>query len=263
MTDQPRIESLFSGIGGLDLAVERVFGARCWVHVEQEPYQRAVLARHWPDVARFTDVCLYHGKGAEIVCGGFPCQNISALGDQTGLEGAKSGLWREFARIIGESEPDCVIIENVKDLRTRGLAEVIRDLASLGYACAWVTIKANAAGIYLQRARIILLAIPDGSRRNWSPPTWLQGSEFWQAHEVDGCYAGLPWPADGSRRSPNDGPEPGICRAARGVSGRLDEHRRRARIRSLGNAVVPAQAELALRYLVPQLLRALGHSETT
>ena len=259
MTDQPRIESLFSGIGGLDLAVERVFGARCWAHVEKEPYQRAVLARHWPDAEQHTDVCAYRGQGAEIVCGGFPCQNISALGDQTGLEGAKSGLWREFARIVGESKPDCVIIENVKDLRTRGLTEVVADLACLGYACAWVTVKANAAGVYLQRARIILLAVPDGIRRPWSPPTWLQESELRQVDALDGRYAGLPWPADGARRGDHNVPQPGIRRGAGGPAAGLDEHRRRARIRSLGNAVVPAQAELALRYLVPQLLRELGH----
>jgi len=169
----PRIESLFSGIGGLDLAVERVFGARTWVQVEQQPYQRAVLAQHWPDAEQHPDVCSYRGQGAEIVCGGFPCQNVSALGDRAGLAGVKSGLWREFARIVQESEPDLVIIENVAELRIRGLASVVSDLAALGYASAWTTVKANAAGVYLQRARLFVLACPDSSRRQWRPPTWL------------------------------------------------------------------------------------------
>lgn len=254
---QPRIESLFSGIGGLDIAVERVFGARVLAHVECEPYQRAVLAQHWPEAEQHPDVCTYKGQGAEIVCGGFPCQNISDLGDRAGLAGPKSGLWREFARIIEESQPDCVIIENVAQLLTRGLYQVVGDLAEVGYASSWTTIKANTAGVYLQRARVFVLACPDSSRREWGAPAWLQGSAVRSGDAPDRCYVGLPWSADGARRGNHDGPEPGIHRGAGGATKGLDEHRRRARVRSLGNAVVSAQAEVAIRFLVPQLLHAL------
>ena len=115
--------SLFAGIGGFDLGLERA-GMRCEWQVEIDPYARAVLAKHWPEVRRWEDVRTFPPKegewGVDVICGGFPCQDISVAGKGVGLAGARSGLWYEFARIIGEIRPRFVIVENVAALLTRG-----------------------------------------------------------------------------------------------------------------------------------------------
>jgi DNA (cytosine-5)-methyltransferase 1 len=111
-----RIGSLFSGIGGLELGLEwSGVGHTVW-QVEREPFCRAVLAKHWPAAERFDDVRTV-GKAnlapVDLICGGFPCQDVSSAGKGAGLAGERSGLWREFARILGELQPGWVVVENV------------------------------------------------------------------------------------------------------------------------------------------------------
>ena len=128
-----RLGSLFSGIGGLELGLERT-GMRTVFQVESNPYALAVLAKHWPDVPRFDDVNDVHGvrdcpRGlldvlgcprclpeCDVLCGGFPCQDISHAGEGDGIDGARSGLWREFARLVRELRPSYVVVENVPAL---------------------------------------------------------------------------------------------------------------------------------------------------
>src|SRR6516164_741255 len=118
---------LFSGIGGFSLGLERA-GMRTVAFCEIEPYCRAVLAKHWPGVPCYDDVetltadrLRADGISVDVICGGFPCQNISIAGKGEGIAGRRSGLWKEFARIISEVRPRYVIVENVAALLGRGL----------------------------------------------------------------------------------------------------------------------------------------------
>jgi DNA (cytosine-5)-methyltransferase 1 len=153
--------SLFAGIGGFDLGLERA-GMRCEWQVEIDPYARAVLAKHWPDVRRHEDVRTFpppEGEwGVDVICGGFPCQDISVAGKGAGLAGARSGLWYEYARIIGELRPRYVIVENVAALLTRGADVVLGTLATLGYDAEWHVIPASAVGAPHRRDRLWIIA---------------------------------------------------------------------------------------------------------
>jgi len=153
--------SLFAGIGGFDLGLERA-GMRCEWQVEIDPYARAVLAKHWPDVRRHEDVRTFpppEGEwGVDVICGGFPCQDISVAGKGAGLAGARSGLWYEYARIIGELRPRYVIVENVAALLARGMGTVLGDLSALGYDAEWHVISAAAVGAPHRRERVWVVA---------------------------------------------------------------------------------------------------------
>ena len=158
-----RIGSLFSGIGGLELGLELALGGRVVWQVEREPWPRAVLARHWPDADRSaTDVCKAGAANlapVDLVCGGFPCQDISPAGSGRGIEhGEKSGLWREYARIVRELRPRFVIVENSAALPTRGLDIVLGDMAALGYDAEWARIGACDVGAPHRRWRCFVVA---------------------------------------------------------------------------------------------------------
>jgi DNA (cytosine-5)-methyltransferase 1 len=164
------VGSLFSGIGGFDLGFERA-GMRVSWQVELDPYCRAVLARHFPAAARFEDVC---GVGArnldpvDLVCGGFPCQDLSAAGRGAGIDGARSGLWSEFARIVCELRPRYVVVENVPALLTgkgkrweRGpIGRVLGDLAEARYDAEWACLSAREFGAPHLRKRVWIVAYP-------------------------------------------------------------------------------------------------------
>jgi site-specific DNA-cytosine methylase len=166
--------SLFSGIGGLELGLERAgFGPVRW-QAEIDPYCRSVLARHWPDARRFEDVReVVRGSAARVglVCGGFPCQPVSTAGDRRG-EADPRWLWPEFARVIDEIEPAAVVIENVPGLRTLGLRRVLADLAALGFDAEWSTLRASDLGAPHRRTRLFIVAThPDrctlGEQPGW------------------------------------------------------------------------------------------------
>ena len=124
---------LFSGIGGFSLGLERA-GFRTVQFVELDPYCRAVLRKHWPNVPQHDDIRTFRpSRSYDLVCGGFPCQDISAAGRGAGLSGSRSSLWWEMHRVIAEALPPWVVIENVPMLRRRGLDEVLRALMALGY----------------------------------------------------------------------------------------------------------------------------------
>jgi len=165
------IGSLFSGIGGLELGLELAgLGPVVW-QVEKDPYCRKILAKHWPQVERFDDV---KAVGAatlapvELICGGFPCQDVSSAGKSAGLTGSRSGLWGEFARIVGELRPRWAVVENVTSGASRWLDPVVRDLAELGYEALPLPLSAEAVGApHLRRRHFIVarLADADGVRQ--------------------------------------------------------------------------------------------------
>lgn len=155
------IGSLFSGIGGLELGLEWAgVGHTVW-QVEREPFCRAVLAKHWPDAERFDDVTTVGAHNlapVEVICGGFPCQDISYAGRGAGLAGERSGLWYEYARIVRELRPRFVVVENVSALLTRGLDAVLGTLASLGYDAEWSCVRASDVGARHRRERVFIVA---------------------------------------------------------------------------------------------------------
>ena len=129
--------------------------------VEQDPYARAVLAKHWPEAKRYNDVKeagSHNLERVDLICGGFPCQDISVAGKGAGLDGDRSGLWGEFARIAGELRPRYVVVENVPAIRSRGLGRVLGDLAALGYDAVWDCIPAQSVGAPHRRDRLFIVA---------------------------------------------------------------------------------------------------------
>lgn len=168
------VGSLFAGIGGFDLGFERAGFDIRW-QVEIDPWARAVLAKHWPHVHRRADVRTVGRRNLEpvdVICGGFPCQDISYAGSGAGLAGSRSGLWVHFARIVRELRPSYVVVENVPALRSRGLGVVLGDLAACRYDAEWDCIPAAAVGAPHRRDRLWLVAYPDGGglaglRRRW------------------------------------------------------------------------------------------------
>jgi DNA (cytosine-5)-methyltransferase 1 len=162
---------LFAGIGGFSLGLERA-GMKCKWQVEIEPYARAVLKKHWPEVPKHDDVRTFPPQGdysVDLICGGFPCQDISLAGKGAGLAGARSGLWYEFARIIGDIRPRYVVVENVAALATRGLDAVLGTLSTLGYDAEWHVIPASAVGAPHRRERVWIVAYSASVRhKGWA-----------------------------------------------------------------------------------------------
>jgi len=164
-----RVGSLFSGIGGMDLGLERAGMEIVW-QVEIDEFCRAVMAKHWPDVERFGDVkeCGAHNlKPVDLVCGGFPCQPVSCAGQRKG-KADERWLWPEFHRIICELRPRWVLVENVPGLLSidagRLFGGILRDLAESGYDVEWDSIPAAALGAPHIRYRIFLVAYADTNR---------------------------------------------------------------------------------------------------
>jgi DNA (cytosine-5)-methyltransferase 1 len=166
---------LFAGAGGGILG-GILLGHTCVCAVEIEPYPRAVLLQRQRDgiLPRFPiwdDVTTFDGKPwrglVDVVCGGFPCQDISAAGTGAGIEGERSGLWREMERIIGEVQPRYVLVENSPMLTIRGLGRVLGGLSEMGYDAEWGTMFAADVGLPHLRERIWILAyaVQDGRIR--------------------------------------------------------------------------------------------------
>ena len=168
-----KILDLFSGIGGISLGLERA-GMQTAAFCEIEPFQRAVLRKHWPEVPAYEDIRALSADvlrragidHVDIVAGGFPCQDISVAGKGRGVEhGERSGLWREMFRIICELMPRWVLAENVPALRTRGGDIVIADLEAAGYAVWPLVVGAWSVGAPHRRDRVWIVAHRDSYRQ--------------------------------------------------------------------------------------------------
>jgi DNA (cytosine-5)-methyltransferase 1 len=163
---------LFSGIGGFSLGLERA-GMRTVAFCEIDPFCRRVLAKHWPAVPCYDDVrtltaerLAANASSGDIqidaICGGFPCQDISYAGAGAGLAGERSGLWSEYARIIGDVRPAIAIVENVTALLDRGMGDVLGTLSSLGYNAIWDNLSACSMGHPHVRRRVFIVAYANG-----------------------------------------------------------------------------------------------------
>ena len=158
-----RVGSLFSGIGGLDLGMERA-GMQPAYQVEIDKTCLRVLATHWPDVRRLGDITAQPSAdlaGVDLVCGGFPCQDLSVAGRRKGLAGERSGLWFEFHRVLADTRPRWCVIENVPGLLTsnegRDFGTLLRGLVELGYGVAWRILDAKYFGVAQRRNRVFIV----------------------------------------------------------------------------------------------------------
>lgn len=160
-----KLVDLFSGIGGFSLAAHWM-GWETIAFVEKEPYAQRVLAKNFPGVPIFGDVRNFDGTTyrdtADIVCGGFPCQDISTAGTGTGIEGDRSSLWREMHRTISEIRPRYAVVENVSALLGRGMDKVLGDLSEIGYDAEWRVFSACELGFPHPRERVFIVAYPCG-----------------------------------------------------------------------------------------------------
>ena len=246
--------SLFSGIGGMDLGLERA-GMRCVWQSEIDPYACRVLVKHWPGVPNLGDISRIDWSGVErpdLVCGGFPCQDISFAGKGAGLDGKRSGLWYEFARCVREVRPRFVLVENVAALLVRGLDAVLGTLASLGFDAEWEGLPAAAFGADHIRDRLFILAYSAGFRGGvFDYPPYRRGSPFWPPCDFWGQdrqegIGPLERRRDDSLRRAG---QCGVLPVADGIPSQLDV----ARMRGYGNAVVPQVAEFIGRRLMEDM----------
>ena len=248
MSGKLRVLSLFAGIGGFDLGLERTGGFETVAFCEIDPAAQATLKRHWPKVPIYDDIrdltadrLATDGIAIECIVGGFPCQDISISGVGAGITGSRSGLWFEYARLVGELRPSFVLVENVAELLNRGLGDVLGSLAALGYDAVWDCIPAAYTGAPVIRDRIWILAVPQCSG--------------WQ-----GCFEhfgalGIAAETSALRSDPFAG-------ARRALAGDLSDIRtdhgfsvtmERSRIAQFGNAVVPQIPELIGRAILESL----------
>lgn len=233
----------FSGIGGFSYAAERIVGGfKTVAFVECDKFCQLVLTKHWPFVPLHDDITtldLPNGF-ADVICGGFPCQDISIAGRQAGIKrGTRSGLFYELIRIICQVRPKYVVLENVAAITTNGLDIVLGSLAEAGYDAEWSCIRASDMGGCHRRDRWWLVAYSNskGAQRLGTEcelretgkevaPKWRPGPELLS-------------PAWRSYIS-----KPLLHRGDDGLSNRVD------RLKSLGNTVVPQVAAIPLQRIL-------------
>lgn len=256
-----RIGSLFSGIGGLEMGLEMSGLGRTVWQVEQNEFCREVLAKHWPHVERFEDVKEVGARDlreVDLICGGFPCQDISSAGKGEGLSGKRSGLWFEFARIIEEVAPAYVVVENVASGAKRWVDQVSSHLGELGYEVLPVPLSAMDVGAPHLRKRIFLIAYSkrnqlrlqqgrggrtSGKREAQLTVSGQDGqaaytngdSKSTQSQHVEASGVPQPTGHGGWHGGPTVSP---VCGVDDGIPGRTH------RLKALGNSVVPQCAEV-------------------
>ena len=268
--------SLFAGIGGFDLGLERA-GMVCKWQVERDEYASGVLARHWPSVTRWREVETFPPNdggdwSVDLICAGVPCQPISQAGKRKGTADER-WMWGECLRVVATFCPRFFVAENpvnlLNDDNGRTFTGIVRAIASLGYVCEWHVIRAADVGARHRRPRVWIVAYPDELRREGGNPsealqslgeegdeptrsgkprrsrrhplaasTWF-GDCLRRQREAAACVSGLP----GAARL-HWAAEPRMGRVADGIPSRVD------RLRCLGNAVVPQITELVARAIL-------------
>jgi DNA (cytosine-5)-methyltransferase 1 len=251
-----RVLDLFSGIGGFSLGLERAGGFETVAFCEIEPFPRKVLAKHWPGVPQYDDVRTLtadilrrDGIAVDVITGGFPCQDISHAGNQTGIGGGtRSGLYVEVIRLARELRPRIIVMENVAALFSGPserpgwwLGRVLGDLAEIGYDAEWHGIRAGTVGLPQERDRIWIEAYPHEIGRQ-APilevalPNKAGAFREWEQVELCGTRSGnARWLPVAGNRGMGDG-----------LPSQLDI----ARTECCGNAVVPQIPELIGRAIM-------------
>lgn len=226
------VGSLFSGIGGLDLGLERAGMNVIW-QSEIDPYACRVLAKHWPTIPNHGDIKTIDWAQIErpnIICGGYPCQPFSVAGKRAGTEDPRH-LWPWVREAISHLRPDFAILENVRGHLSMGLATVLGEMSEIGYDAEWEIISASSLGASHRRERLFILAYPSLPDMEKSKVVASEKRLPKQSRRNAARSRMAEWPAD----------EPNLVGMAYGVSEWVD------RSRSLGNAVVPQVAEFVGR----------------
>lgn len=239
MQEKLKVLDLFSGIGMFSYGLEQTGLYETVAFCEKDEKCQQVLTKHWPEVYQFNDVkSLEYQEGVlletdtdlnqsvvytvpDIICGGFPCQDISNSGNKSGLKGDRSSLWFSFLRLIKEVKPKGVLIENVSSLKFRGLTEILEGLNKIGYDAEWHCIPVDYFGEVHKRDRLFILAYstkfrPQGS---WKP--------------LDALYTkkGFNRKTGISKYVLQGGTLPYLCGEHDGSAGRVD------RLKQLGNTI--------------------------
>ena len=262
-----RVLDLFAGIGGFTIGLERA-GFETVAFCEIDSYAQKVLKKNWPGVPIYDDVrtitaerLASDGIGVDVITGGFPCQDISTAGRQAGIEGERSGLWTECARLLGELRPQYAIFENVTNLlngeRGAWFKRVLWDISQIGYDAEWHCIPASELGAHHHRDRIWIVAYPNS---NSQPRQSLNAGEIQKTsfladtqcvgQSEQRLHGGRVSEASSQNRQASwivnrcEGnasvwdTEPNVGRVANGIPNQSH------RLKCLGNAVVPPIPEL-------------------
>lgn len=257
---------LFAGIGGFSLACRNV-GLKFSNHLysEIEPYACQVFQKHFPEAVPLGDIRTIDGYKlkeqygpAWFITGGFPCQDISSGGKKRGINASRSGLWWEMYRLIGEIQPEAIIIENVADLRSKGLDRVLCSLAKSGFNAEWDVISAGAIGAPHRRERLWIVAYPDSARWRRLPEIQCQtepdlGNQYQSNLQTEGLFPWSDWKPAVAKNKIQD--QPIVYRVDDGVQQRMDR-----RIMAIGNAIVPQVAEYILRRIIAAGLLDKGNA---
>ena len=274
-----KVGSLFSGIGGLDLGLERACMDVIW-QSEIDPYACKVLDKHWPTVPNLGNIKEIDWSQVErpdVICGGYPCQPFSTAGKRQG-EGDARHLWPWVRECIAELRPRYAVLENVRGHLSLGFGTVLGDLAAIGYDTEWQVISAASIGAPHRRDRVFIVAYPNNSRIrtsrngiNYNGSKEIKKQQHIAQHGASGCSTELAYTNGeqlGQRRfEEHTQPkgvvgrhnqrgeaddvigqwwaiEPNVGRVAHGIPNRVD------RLRCLGNAVVPQVAEYVGRLIM-------------
>jgi DNA (cytosine-5)-methyltransferase 1 len=280
-----KILDLFSGIGGFSYGFEKTGKFKTVAFCEIDEHARKVLNKHWPDTPIFEDVSKLNGYelyGIDVICGGFPCQDVSIAGKKKGLidengEATRSGLWFQYKRLIEEIRPKYVVIENVKNLLNNGFATVLKDLHEIGYNAEWHVISARTIGACHLRERVWIIA--------YAYESTLRHKSEWEKEGRNGVQSeGQAKPSNNGKErdieTPNSNDfrlwrsfatekekcewwsktasslrswwktQSDICGIYDGLSGRLYENARKQRIKQLGNSIVPQIAEFIAERII-------------
>lgn len=266
--------SLFSGIGGLDLAAEWA-GFETVGQCEFADYPTKVLEKHWPNVPRWHDIRMltkesfYERTGlrtVDVISGGFPCQPFSVAGKQKG-KGDDRYLWPEMLRVIRELRPHCVVGENVPGIIKIAAGQVVKDLEHCGYNVVVFNFEAAAVGAWHKRSRVFFVADASGEglqgceqHGTFDTTAATQKQASYRAagqcskalpHPVCGRQQGEHWRQESQELAHGEqwAAEPDVGRVANGIPNRVD------RLKCLGNAVVPQQAYPIFLALAAELKR--------
>jgi DNA (cytosine-5)-methyltransferase 1 len=246
------VGSLFSGIGGIELGLERTRGFKTIWFSDIEPYTEEIRKRHWPEAKELGDITKIKWQAVtapEVLTGGFPCQDISSAGKQAGIKGKKSGLWKEYLKAISILRPKYIIAENVAALLNRGIETILSDLAKIGYDAEWHCIPASKLGSPHRRDRIFIIAYPNTLYQETGEKVLREYHNIKVANTpsistIQRITKQKPIITriskeitEFSSKIKNWQVEPGLGRVAHGVPNCMD------RLKSLGNAVVPQVAQ--------------------
>jgi DNA (cytosine-5)-methyltransferase 1 len=266
-----KIGSCFAGIGGFELGLERAIPNSCTIwQIEQNKYCQSILKKHWPNNKIYGDIRTINTAELEpvdIICGGFPCQDISTAGKMEGIHGKRSSLWFEMWRIISDLQPRIIVLENVPAITFQGLDTVLGCLAQLGYSAEWGIISARDFGAPHLRKRWFLVAYSGKNkpRSNFEIQTrrdaFIKSNSGQFAYSIS--YRSKARLSEETQRQKGETEKlnhnnrskwwtsrsywqetkPPLCLVDDGISQRV------ARLAALGNAIVPQCAEFIGHYI--------------